>query len=102
MEVIGELQLDNVQIIGYLNQFNLQGAFVMDGTLKIIAKFLEDFEPEVQAHGADVLTSEMENSLSRFVRGELPEDSRDDLFREVLRNRKAMNHLVKVFKDATA
>jgi hypothetical protein len=71
-----------------------------DISLKVISRFLEDFEPEVQAHSAVGVTQPLEEKIVRLVRGELSEGERQTLCHDVLRNRQAMKLLVEKLKGS--
>ena len=71
-----------------------------DISLKVISKFLEDFEPEVRAHGVSGVKRSLEDKIALLVRGELPESERQTLCHEVLRNRDAMKLLVEQLKGS--
>ncbi|MEM7145867.1 MAG: hypothetical protein AAF591_12090 [Verrucomicrobiota bacterium] len=71
-----------------------------DISLRVISRFLEDFEPEVQARSATAVTPPLEEKIGRLVRGELPEGERQVLCHDVLRNREAMKLLVEMLKGS--
>jgi hypothetical protein len=71
-----------------------------DISLKVISRFLEDFEPEVQAHSAAGVKRPLEDKIALLVRGKLSEGERQTLCHDVLRNREAMKLLVEKLKGS--
>jgi hypothetical protein len=66
----------------------------MENEFPIIDEFLRNFTPEVEGRSVDSLTPELCDLLSKLGRGELDDDARKKVARELLANPAAMEFLV--------
>ncbi|MCH2060106.1 MAG: hypothetical protein MK183_05725 [Verrucomicrobiales bacterium] len=67
----------------------------MTNEIDILDRFLQQFSPEVGGRSSEALTSEMEGKLRQLSAGQLPEQERKEVSRELLTNQNAVDFLLK-------
>jgi len=67
----------------------------MTNEIDILDRFLQQFSPEVGGRSSETLTAEMEGKLRQLSAGDLPEQERRAVSRELLTNQNAVDFLLK-------
>lgn len=71
----------------------------MKDDFSIIARFLEDFGPEIAGRSAETLTPELESRLVALSDGKLSPDQRKELSKLLLRHPNALNFLLQRLEE---
>jgi len=71
---------------------------MMDNDFLLLAKFLENVEPEVSARSGQPVTDEQRALIERFATGELGASERERILPDLLENEKALRELVQVIR----
>jgi len=66
----------------------------MTNEIDILDRFLQVFSPEVGGRSSETLTPEMELKLKQLSTGQLPDQERMEVSRELLTNQNAVNFLL--------